>query len=785
MMASTSTTALKDDALPGLHIALEAPALVDLLSQHLPECSNGTRLLDARVDDVQYTPGAAAQVLMKLRVRDAHSGRTGRQLVCVKALRGDEPAPVAPEAGLQRYAELRARKAGDRDMPLATGWAYLPGAHLVLQAYPLDSRLSTLASVIDPVAMRDALHQVWRARQVRVRSVRGQVLSYTPEARAALLFDVLSEDRVTRVPEMRRLVGKLHVSREPARLFAGHWAVWRGAGGHGVAPPVGYVSQMQLSLQEFVPGTRLSDLAGTGAFTGLVRRAAHVIANIHGMVLPVLATRRVEKEVAVIDRWIGVLARLRPAYAGRLESLARRLRSEVAERMRVTGTIHADFHMANILCDGQRVTIIDWDQAAHGDPMIDVGRVLASLRVSSLRVHNRLDGFADAEAGFLEAYLRRTGEDERRARLFEAVSLLIAAAGPFRLQRAGWEEGAELMMDEVERVLDLSLKAPRVAGTPADLKRQVAFRHRAAWAMDRTYAQALLVPQVQASVGRDVEVTECYPVAEAQRPDELRVRWLLKGYRGAERWRGQFTGLGFPDHSGRGLLRRLQLLGPVLDAQPAALQLPRAVGHLEPLSMLVLRPPAGEPLTAALAGGRGAAAAATLGRALALFSRLPVELGKAHETGRALRGIERRVQRRSHLGAAAAAEAAELFAAAQARVLPLGERRLPVAVGLVPAACRVGEGSAGAGTVVDVLMGEPLVALAELHAALRETADLRDGVLAADVLVRAYADTSGDDMTAVAGWLALVLVRRACGRSRSSDPAATLGSARQLLERFP
>jgi Ser/Thr protein kinase RdoA (MazF antagonist) len=784
MMANTSTTALKDNALPGLHIALDGGALVDLLSQRLPECSNGTRLLDARVDDVQYTPGAAAQVLMKLRVRDAHSGRTGRQLVCVKALRADEPAPAAPVAELRRYAELRGRRTGHRDMPLATGWAYLPSAHLVLQAYPLDSRLTTLTSVNDPVVMRAALHQAWRARQVRVRSVRAQVLSYTPEARAALLFDVLSEDRVTGVPEMRRLVGKLHVSREPARLFAGHWAVWRGAGGHAVAPPVGYVSQMQLSLQEFVPGTRLSDLAGTGAFTGLARRAAHAIANIHGMVLPVLATRRVDKEVAVIDRWIGVLSRVRPAYAGRLESLGRRLRSEVEARMRVTGTIHADFHMANILCDGQGVTIIDWDQAAHGDPMIDVGRLLASLRVSSLRVHNRLDGFADVEAGFLEAYLRRTGEDERRARLFEAVSLLIAAAGPFRLQRAGWEEGAELMMDEVERVLDLSLQSPIVPGTPAELKRQLTFRQRPAWATDRTYAQALLVPQVQASVGPDVEVTECYPVAEAQRADELRVRWLLKGYRGAERWRGQYTGLGFPGHSGRGLLRRLQLLAPELDAQPAALQLPRAVGHLEPLSMLVLRPPPGEPFTALLAGGRGAAAAAVLGAALALFSRLPVELGKVHEAGRALRAIERRVQRRSHLGAAAAAEAAELFTAARERVLPLGERRLPIVTGLVPAACRVGDGVAGAVTLADVVMGEPLAALAELYSALRETADLRDGVLAADVLARAYADDSGDDMGAVAGWLALVLVRRACARSRN-HPAATLRSARQLLERFP
>ncbi len=208
-------------------------------------------------------------------------------------------------------------------------------------------------------------------------------------------------------------MGKLHVRRPPARLFAGHWAVWRKSMGRvSIAPPVGYVAVAQLSLQEFLAGTRLSDLADRATFQAQLRETARGIGHVHSLLLPLLTVRGVEKELTAVDRWIGILSQIRPAYAGRLEHIGRRLRREVEERMRITGTVHADFHLANVLADDRGVTFIDWDQAAHGDPMVDVGRVLASLRVSSLRVHGTLDGFADAEESFLRAYLDHTGEDE-------------------------------------------------------------------------------------------------------------------------------------------------------------------------------------------------------------------------------------------------------------------------------------------------------------------------------------------------------------------------------------
>jgi streptomycin 6-kinase len=772
------TARLSDPALPGLHVALDSGALRDVLSAALPECAAGVRLLDVRVSDVQYTPGSTAHVLCKVRVHDPATHRTGRQLICVKALRHGEAPPAEPLDLVRRYAERRRRPGLDRETPLRTPWLYLREAHLVMHAFPLDPLLPTLLDVTDPAVMREALHRAWQPRGARVRGVRAETLSYTPEARAALRLQVVAEDKQTGLPEVRRLVGKLHVSRAPDRLFAGHWAVWRGAGGRGIAPPAGYVSQAQLSLQELVDGRRLSDLAGAGSFLGLTRRAAHAIARVHALTLPVLTTRRVAKEMAVVERWIGILSRLRPQHAARLEQLGGRLRCELADRMCIRGTIHADFHLANVLTDGRGITIIDWDQAAHGDPMVDVGRVLASLRVSSLRVHGRLDGFADVEAGFLDAYLRCTGEDEQRARLFEAVSLLIAAAGPFRLQRAGWEEGAELMLAEVERTLALSLRGVRVAGTAPDVKRQVSFKRRAGWAVDPAYAQSLLVPLIHAHYGRDIEVTECVPSLRGNTPAAVHVHWTLKGYRGSERWRCAVEGVGAADHSGRGLLRRLQLAGEALNhAHPDTLQLPRPLGHLEPLSLLVIEPPDGDAVTSVLGTAAEGAALGRLAHSLARFHALQLDLEKEYETERTVRSVARHVDRLGRDAHPGAAAARALFERSRSRIAALGERRAPIVPGLHPGRLRLVRSGAGAATITDVVNGEPLLVVGELIARLQVRA-LRHATpaSAAAGLAHAYADASGDAYADVAAFAALALLRRAC-RGADGETAGVMIAA--------
>jgi Ser/Thr protein kinase RdoA (MazF antagonist) len=753
-----------DRTVPGLGIAMSREALMGLLGEHLPECRAGMQILDARVVDVQYTPGCGAQVLWKLSVQDPETGRTGRQLVFVQALRRDEPPPPEPRDLVARYTVLRGRKGLAREMPLRTPWLLVRPAHVLVHAFPLDPLLPTLMEIADPQAMREALHRAWHPRRVRVRQVRIDTLSYTPGARAAVRYDVLSEDKDTGLPEVRRLVGKLDVKRLPTRLFAGHWALWRQALGRvSVAPPAGYVAVARLSLQEFLTGTRLSELAGSGAFVGLVRETARAIARVHALTLPLLARRDPEKEMSTVDRWTTVLKRLRPAHGRRLDSLARRLRGELAARLRIEATVHGDFHLANVLADEQGVTLIDWDQMAHGDPMVDVGRVLASLRVSSLRLHGTIEGLADVQDGFLGAYLDATHGDERRARLFEAVALLVSAAAPFRLQREGWEQGAELMLDEVERTFELSLAGTRIYGTPPDLEREVPFEARPEWALNRPYAQALLVPVIHQSEGADIEVTECLPALQEQRRDRFQVRWSLKGHRGKARWRGSLNGIGFPGDSGRGRLRRLELATAVLQEHPGALQLPRPLGHLAPLSMIVFAAPRGHALATLLGTPLETQALGRTAAALAYFHSLRMDLRKERETAREVRSARRRIGRLEQAGHPSAPEVRALLDRLEPVLAARGERRAATILGLHPQHLRIADTSAAASLFVDVLWADPLLAAGGLLAHLATAALSRGHVpSAAGEFRRAYANAAGCGEDCLRTFEALALLSRAC-----------------------
>ena len=74
--------------------------------------------------------------------------------------------------------------------------------------------------------------------------------------------ETLSEDKATRMPEIRRLVAKLDTLRDAPALFALSWAVWREATLRiGLAPPVGYLTDLNVSLE--VTHTWVGDLSFT------------------------------------------------------------------------------------------------------------------------------------------------------------------------------------------------------------------------------------------------------------------------------------------------------------------------------------------------------------------------------------------------------------------------------------------------------------------------------------------------------------------------------------------
>src|SRR5262245_47639405 len=176
------------------------------------------------------------------------------------------------------------------------------------------------------------------------------------------------------------------------------------------------------------------------------------IAALHGVGAPAgtppfrrLGPDRVEGAAAV-------LMRARPDVAVAVRELARRLAATRREGDSVL--LHGDCHPKNAIVDGDRLALIDLDQAGTGAAAADVGSLLARWRVG------RIVGSEEPATGSHVADVFLAGYSTRRA--------------PPSAAAIDWHTAAALVVEQAVRAvnrvrLDVLVHLPAVLDTAADL----------------------------------------------------------------------------------------------------------------------------------------------------------------------------------------------------------------------------------------------------------------------------------------------------------------------------
>lgn len=718
----------------------------------------------AQVADVRYRPGRPCWLLYRFKMRRA-DGRAEWQMFAGRLPGVSAEVPDPPADLIERY---RSSEMSRVEPPVIR----LPDLDLVLYAFPLDEALPTLADALDPAVVRRELTRAWTSRRARVRSVTASVLGYTPWARAALDYEVIAESGG--LPELRRLVGKMHAMKPAARRFADAWAVWRAAGSRiGLAPPAGYIGSLGLTLQDRVRGVRLGGLVNTGRFPAIVRRTARMLAGLHALPLPLSTRRTPADEAATVHRWAALLVTIRPDLADRVERLRDWIAAELESRAVVRGPVHGDFHHTNVLVDGDTTTLIDFDEMAGGDPLVDVGRFLASLRIPALRAHGRIDGLQEAGHGFLDAYLRKSPQDLSCVRLFEAAALFIAAASAFRIQRPNWMEETDQLFMEAERVA--ATARARASLRLADAGRTVPpVTDSRRWVDDAVFMQASLDQPVRDLY--DVELVACRTSRPRKTPDGLRVKLALTGWRGNAEWRRTLHGAPI-ERGGHGLMRRVRALGKALEETGRAPLLPTPVAYLKSLQLMVWDLPEGTPLAALLLERHHDVPAVVdeVARTLAVLHRTPVELDSRVSVDHELAAIRRAVDRSQELSEPQRRHARALSAAATEACLAAPIAEGPSLRRLAPRDVLWSGGRVALRQVDRMTLSQPLLDVGDLLARLTllglEHPERPHIQTAGDRFRSAYRAAARIGRDDLAGFEAGALLRLASIRARSEDDA--------------
>lgn len=216
--------------------------------------------------------------------------------------------------------------------------------------------------------------------------------------------------------------------------------------------PSFYEPKAHALVYPFVPGEPLTTILRRGASRWWSAPLARSLAALHGVELGGLGSWGPDKEIALLrDR---VEACGDGARRIAMNSLVARLEAS-APSPSAEGLIHRDLYDAQVLVqpDGG-LYLIDLDDMARGDPMLDLGNFAAHLRLIS-HWERRPEKLLRVQGRLLREYARATAtpaaELSRRFTWYESAALGRLAA--IQLQR-GRPEMAEKLAKKGREILD-------------------------------------------------------------------------------------------------------------------------------------------------------------------------------------------------------------------------------------------------------------------------------------------------------------------------------------------
>ncbi len=377
----------------------------------------------------------------------------GQQAEVVRATEGGLLYTAGDSAVL---AERIAQVFADPDAARAMAWR---GATGVLERYTWDANAALVCSWIEstaPVApirakrrtpildprLRQRLYRATRAdlatpvvRQALPGSeltVTGvEVLKYKPRRRAVLRY------RLEQAPWSTVIV-KVFRDERAGRLAAIQRHLWETGFGPSasddirVAESIAVLPELRAFLQEQAPGRTLNERFVDGAdLEPLVERAAEGLAKLHAVDWRAdwtpLDTYTLDDEVAHLSEYAADLVAARPALTADVADLLAALQGWASQQLApaMLRPVHRDFYYSQVLIDGQRLALIDFDLIALGDPAIDVANFAAHLTFMGLDHGGDAEHMLALAARFVDAYQRRRPIDagfETRVEFYKAAT---------------------------------------------------------------------------------------------------------------------------------------------------------------------------------------------------------------------------------------------------------------------------------------------------------------------------------------------------------------------------
>lgn len=294
-----------------------------------------------------------------------------------------------------------------------------------------DPALPTLSLALDPEAAREEFLRLPRLSGgpgglLQVSAIR--VTRHKPGRRCLVEYDV--EVERGGAVEAFTVIGKIRVHRFGKSGHRRLAALWNAGfddaspDGISVPEPLGVVPAFRLWLQRKAAGRPASELLKPGQ-TALARRIAEAAHKIHLCRVPLESRHTMADELRILGECLETVARAEPRWRNRCDRLREtcdRLGATVPE-CSPTG-VHRDFYADQVLVDGARLVILDFDLFCEGNPGLDPGNFLGHVTEQALRVEGDPAALSDFEEALEDRFVELSGEAVRESvRAYAALTL--------------------------------------------------------------------------------------------------------------------------------------------------------------------------------------------------------------------------------------------------------------------------------------------------------------------------------------------------------------------------
>ena len=296
-----------------------------------------------------------------------------------------------------------------------------------------DQAMPSLELALDPELaqqhLRDRLPRLaGKNGSVQLRTIR--VTRYKPGRRCVIEYEV-GVERPDGSPEAVVLVGKVMAHRygkSGYRLLEAFWRAGFQSGspdGISVPEPVGHVPKFQMWLQRKVSGRAATALLAAPGGVALARRIAEAADKLHRAKVPTERRHTMADELRILHERLPTVAQAEPQWAGRIERLLEACdHLGTATPKPTTCGIHRDFYADQVIVNGERLFLLDFDLYCEGDPALDIGNFLGHITEQSLRTLGDAGALADREHAMEERFAELSGTAPAAVRAYATLTLV-------------------------------------------------------------------------------------------------------------------------------------------------------------------------------------------------------------------------------------------------------------------------------------------------------------------------------------------------------------------------